>query len=941
MAKTVNDGLARLQSESRISARTWRQWCTLLKIDPTDAVDVWEEICYPVMLASRRVPDVPFILQLRAARPELDVFDLKEEVPKILHFASLLSGLHDQRLTAGKVKSSLLAYYRLLAAGPAGRRPSPAFLRLLLVDLCSALLVSKILPAATITFSGVLKPVVEGKGSLEQVVRLGLRAVSSAPYGAVVRDSLGPSAAAARQEALAFTPDSLRRSAVKEDEEDEEKERGTEDQDDGEDDEAYERGGGVPADDADADRDEAEADQEEGDEEDEGEDGTPARVEDETDREDTEAEGETDDDDQDEESEEGDENEEVRDEADDHDQNDPDDRERDDDAEEAEPAASRIEVFLLRFKTALHAVYEAEAKAAGAEEQEQAETLLEDRLRAITLFRPLVAAIPSLEEAQAVVRRAETKTRVVRTHRAVLGARPSAPVGATGEGGGAAPTRTPAPTDRPAVAAKGEPARRPPPPVTAPRPATSADTRTGSLGAGGQVEVAIADMVEPERLSLSDVNEKAHQIGRLLAALEPLDQTVWGLFLDPTLAFKDVRGLARLLAAANSPTARAGQGIRQIASLQSLQELVRLPDQLVRKDRSFMVEISTFVNGVNNNRVFEADSRQLSPLKRILDHAIGALFRLEVLRINLRFWREHPDDYTAEAVISYCEEALRLVTDQWNPELRRQIRQKADGDTTTMLQTFAAERFIEQLVEGARVYARELKESGQTRSLDEVRIAMAGRPLVLPAVEAPPVAPGEVPADLLVSLGLGEVLDELSRSVISQVWPLMQPAHQPANTARRIQAVLRESLASTLVLSPERKRHYETSHLAMPVASLDKITGNPSLMGYYVRLRDDGRVAYLEEFEDGTFVDVFELKEHKFLGQKPAIEKAEKEEIPEEEDDEAQSGERQTRRKYLFTVGRTNRLFAATPSDLINGCIKGTGGGPRIWPRVVGGKSPK
>jgi hypothetical protein len=128
----------------------------------------------------------------------------------------------------------------------------------------------------------------------------------------------------------------------------------------------------------------------------------------------------------------------------------------------------------------------------------------------------------------------------------------------------------------------------------------------------------------------------------------------------------------------------------------------------------------------------------------------------------------------------------------------------------------------------------------------------------------------------------------------------------------------------------------------MPVASLDKVTGNPSLISYYVRLRDDGRVAYLEEFEDGTFVDVFELKEHKPMYGPSPSEKAEKEErIHEEEGEEAQGGDRPHKRKYLFTVGRTNRLFATTPSDLINGCIKGSGGTPRIWPRVVGGKSPK
>ena len=61
-----------------------------------------------------------------------------------------------------------------------------------------------------------------------------------------------------------------------------------------------------------------------------------------------------------------------------------------------------MEVFLLRFKTALHAVYESEAKTAGPEETEQAEILLEERLKAITLFRPMAATIPSLDRKSVV-----------------------------------------------------------------------------------------------------------------------------------------------------------------------------------------------------------------------------------------------------------------------------------------------------------------------------------------------------------------------------------------------------------------------------------------------------------------------------------------------------------------------------------------------------------
>ena len=109
MSKTETDGLSRLQSQSRIPARTWRQWCTVLEVSPTDAVDVWEEICQPIFIATRKIPEVAYILQMRAVRLDLDLFDFKEEVPKVLHTITFLYSLKDEQLTKGKIKSSLLS----------------------------------------------------------------------------------------------------------------------------------------------------------------------------------------------------------------------------------------------------------------------------------------------------------------------------------------------------------------------------------------------------------------------------------------------------------------------------------------------------------------------------------------------------------------------------------------------------------------------------------------------------------------------------------------------------------------------------------------------------------------------------------------------------------------------------------------------------------------
>ena len=106
MSHLLTDDFSRLQNQSRIPATTWREWCNLLKLDPIDAVDVWEEICHPIMVATRKIPEVPYILLMRAARLDLDIFDFKEEVPKVLHVITFLYALKNQRLIKDKTKSA-------------------------------------------------------------------------------------------------------------------------------------------------------------------------------------------------------------------------------------------------------------------------------------------------------------------------------------------------------------------------------------------------------------------------------------------------------------------------------------------------------------------------------------------------------------------------------------------------------------------------------------------------------------------------------------------------------------------------------------------------------------------------------------------------------------------------------------------------------------------
>ena len=190
MSKRITDGLSRLQNQSRIPATTWRHWCNLLDLDPVDAVDVWEGICHPIMVATRKVPEVPYILQMRAARLELDIFDFKEEIPKLLHITAFLYALKDETMTGGKAKSALLKFYRKSALQIPPDQPHGLFVQKFIVDLCAVGLVAKVLPAANITLANVLKPVVEGHGSIEQIIGLGLKVLAGKPYADKVRQCL-------------------------------------------------------------------------------------------------------------------------------------------------------------------------------------------------------------------------------------------------------------------------------------------------------------------------------------------------------------------------------------------------------------------------------------------------------------------------------------------------------------------------------------------------------------------------------------------------------------------------------------------------------------------------------------------------------------------------------------------------------------------------------
>ena len=79
---------------------------------------------------------------------------------------------------------------------------------------------------------------------------------------------------------------------------------------------------------------------------------------------------------------------------------------------------------MISFKAALYALYKAELQATS-DGQEERQRLREERFRAIARFKPLQAAVPSLEEAQAIARCMHTAKQAGRTRWLSLQALPA------------------------------------------------------------------------------------------------------------------------------------------------------------------------------------------------------------------------------------------------------------------------------------------------------------------------------------------------------------------------------------------------------------------------------------------------------------------------------------------------------------------------------------
>jgi hypothetical protein len=618
MSKTESDGLSKLQGQSRIPARTWRQWCRVLEVDPSDAVEVWEEICQPLFIATRKVPEVAYILQLRAAKLDLNILDFKEEITGILHTVTFLRSLTDERLPESKIKTLLLRFYKSLVVEP--EEHTQAFVERFLTSVCSAVLVAEVLPGQNITLRGALKPLIDKRRSIAQLVGLGLKSLGEQPYADAVRECL-------------HTFDSVAAAA-------------------------------------------------------------------------------------------------------------------DEDPDNDEDDVDRFDEFLMKFRYALKEIYRAECVIGEGEDlSATAAALLEHRLKAVTLFRPMRASIPSMEEARAIAKKVEVARNAQKGRK--LSARPSSGGGPAvtevGGSGGAGPPADPPPSmgpaERTSTIIKGEQGG-----------GKKTENRGGLIetrDVDSGVDVSATDIVESHETSLPELSDRVHEVATLLSSIESAEQEIWRIYLEPGKDFQNLRAMARTIATSSTGSNKAYSAIKKVAQYHSVGQLLHGQDQKVAKGRNFSIDATSFINTVaNSNKTFEAGDRALGALKRILDHAAVTLVRLEALRTNYNFSEEHPDEYSPEAVTRYFEEALRSITDQISDgDLLGLGRQQADADTRALFAHFLAAKLVEQLMRMCREYIVDLHTAGHTKSLAGLQEQLASNPLQLDGIEPPVEPPDEIPPE--------------------------------------------------------------------------------------------------------------------------------------------------------------------------------------------------
>lgn len=320
------------------------------------------------------------------------------------------------------------------------------------------------------------------------------------------------------------------------------------------------------------------------------------------------------------------------------------------------------------------------------------------------------------------------------------------------------------------------------------------------------------------------------------------------------------------------------------------------PDQRLH-GRRFDLEAEAWLNTVasNRNRGFEPDSRHLISLPRMLDNAAGALVRVEALRAAVDILREaeSPPDVTAAQVSQRYESLLSEITFLADLEVMAAARARADA---------VADAWIDAVCTTVLDWVDAVIEAGATESIDALNSTLESIPLnLIPPGEGE--SADEFPEELAADTGLGEIVDAVRAHALRASWRALLLEHRPRETVEKLDGDLRRRLRAHARITPRRERHQRNPRVALPVTSLDRLSGNPELAHLFVRLTLDGRLLFLEDYEDGSYIDVYERVESK---------RRQMHARARERASLTDTGELQTGSSYLHTLGRTSDPFART-----------------------------
>ena len=168
----------------------------------------------------------------------------------------------------------------------------------------------------------------------------------------------------------------------------------------------------------------------------------------------------------------------------------------------------------------------------------------------------------------------------------------------------------------------------------------------------------------------------------------------------------------------------------------------------------------------------------------------------------------------------------------------------------------------------------------------------------------------------------GPVFQRTCNYISQCAWSVLWERHEPKKIIPQVQSQLRAALSSCFQIQAEKRRHASRPRMPISVVSLGKLSGNDEFNPYYARVGADGKLLYVEGYEDDMHLDLMELREYTQVRMQASGQSGDQ-----EGDEPLQTGE-----KYLYTIGRTDQAFAAHTGEVIDSCVREEDGTIKIFP---------